>query len=294
MEIPVFPDSRQVKMEDKPWFDEFFRKRQPEVSSYTFTNIFAWREPYNTGLSRAGNAILVHYNHDGRRACLEPLADDPATAVRELLAEFGPGVQFVRISAEVAGRLPTDAGLKIEYDRDNADYLYLASDLIHLEGRKYDGKRNFINRVKSNSNCEYFKLDQRLALECREFAEAWCEERVCETTEGLRRELCAVWEMLSHFDELGLVGGAIRIDGAIVAFELGEALNDQTMVCHVEKADAKIDGLYQLINNEFAIHECADYKYINREQDLGLPGLRKAKESYHPVRLVDTYRILAS
>lgn len=293
MRIPPFPEAREVRLEDKPLFDEFFAKRQPEVSAYTFTNIFAWREPHSTGLSRAGDAILVHYGFDGRRHCLEPLADDPAGVIRDVLGAFGSDAGFVRVSAAVADQLKYDAGLTVEYDRDNADYLYLAADLIRLEGRRYDAKRNFINRLKSSHAYEYVRLNQQTALECHEFAQAWCEERVCQTVDGLRRELCAVWEMLTHFDALGLCGGAIRIDGSIVAFTLGEALNDQTLVCHVEKADSKIDGLYQLINNEFAIHEGAGFTYINREQDLGVPGLRKAKESYQPVRLVDAYRISA-
>jgi hypothetical protein len=291
MEIPEFPQMREVTLEDKPPLDHFFGKRQPEVSAYTFTNIFAWREPHETGLSRFGDAVIVHYNHHETRLCLEPLADDPAGIIRDVLSKFGSQVEFVRVSASTAHGLKGDDGLRLEHDRDNADYLYLADDLIRLEGRKYDAKRNFINRFKINGGYEYVTLDQHTALECHEFAQAWCEERVCETSEGLKRELCAIWEMLTNFEALGLCGGAIRMDGAIVAFTLGERLNDETLVCHVEKADSRIDGLYQLINNEFAIHEGARFRYINREQDLGIPGLRKAKESYHPVRLVEAYRV---
>lgn len=291
MDIPQLPESRKVVLEDKPMFDEFFSKRQPEISAYSFTNIFAWREPHNTELSRVDDAIIVHYNHKSLRYCLEPIAQDPAVVIEQVIKQFGSSVEFVRISSEVADKLKSDPMFRVDYDRDNADYLYLASDLIRLEGRRYDAKRNFISRLRANADYEYVKLDQNTAIESHEFAEKWCEERDCETSEGLKRELCAIWEMLTNFEALDLCGGAIRIDGAIVAFALGEALNDETLVCHVEKADSKISGLYQLINNEFAVHEAADYKYINREQDMGVPGLRKAKKSYQPVTLVDTYRV---
>ena len=88
--------------------------------------------------------------------------------------------------------------------------------------------------------------------------------------------------MLSNFTSLQIVGGAIKMLGRVVAFALGEKLNPQTMVVHVEKATPGIDGLYQLINNEFCAHEAREVAFVNREQDLGVPGLRKAKLSYHP------------
>lgn len=295
MNIPQFPDSREITLDDKPLFDELFRRTQPEISAYTFTNIFAWREPHTTGVSRIGDAVVVHYNDTGSRVCLEPVCDNPAVVIRETLMRFGEdNVTFGYVCKQTASRLNDDASVKVELDRDNSDYLYLASDLINLEGRRYDGKRNFISRLKASTDYEYVRLDGRAALECHKFAEEWCEERRCHTVEGLRKESCAVYQMLTHFDDLGLCGGGIRIGGAIAAFALGEALNAETLVCHVEKADGRINGLYQLINNEFAIHEGARFKYINREQDLGVPGLRKAKESYHPVRIVETYRVSLS
>lgn len=293
MKIPVFPDSREVTMDDKPLFDDYFGKRQPELSAYTFTNIFAWREPHRTGISRLGDAIIVHYNHLQKRLCLEPMVDDPAAVIEEVLKSHGAETEFVRVAGSVARQFRNAPGFEVELSRDHSDYLYLTSDLAKLEGRKYDGKRNYIARVRSSVDYEYVELDPELAMEAHEFAREWCEQRDCHSVEGLKEEHCAVWQMLKHFDELGIVGGAIRIDGAIKAFDLGEALNDETLVCHVEKADAAISGLYQLVNNEFAIHEGRDFRYINREQDLGIPGLRKAKESYHPVRLVEAYRVSA-
>ncbi len=292
MSIPEFPESRELKLEDKPLFDAIFAADPPELSAYTFTNIFAWRESYDTRLSRIGDCLLVHYNRDGRNVCLAPLGTDRAREViEEAFSRTGNvPVEFAYLPTAVVESFRRDKRYEIKPDRDNWDYLYESSDLIDLPGRRYDGKRNWLARAKSGSY-EYVVMDGKTAAECHEFAERWCEDRNCEEVDGLRREKCAVFQMLTNFDGLGISGGMIRINGDIVAFSLGEALNPETIVIHVEKADANIEGLYQLINNEFCIREAKRFKFVNREQDLGIPGLRKAKESYHPVRLVESWRL---
>ncbi|MGB9620323.1 MAG: DUF2156 domain-containing protein, partial [Armatimonadota bacterium] len=250
---------------------------------------------YNTQVSRVGECVLVHYNRRGVRRCLRPLSLGGRCSRPAIEQAFertgGTPTEFAYLPTSVADLFRGDPRYSIELDRDNWDYVYRASDLIELPGRKYDAKRNFINRLKSQRRYEYVVLTSDLADECWKFAERWCDEKLCESIEGLAAERRAVHEMLANFDALGLRGGAVRIDRRVVAFSLGEALNPETLVVHVEKADTSIDGLYQLINNEFCIHEAAGYRWVNREQDLGVPGLRKAKESYHPARLVETWRL---
>lgn len=293
MSIPEFPDSREILLDDKPIFDRLFAARPPEISAYTFTNIFAWRESHDAAVSRLGDHLIIHYNPAGRRICLEPLGDGPADqAIEDAFRRSGEhDMEFAYAHSATASLLRGSPACSIELDRDNADYLYLAEDLINLAGRKYDAKRNFINRFRLHNEYEYVTMTQETAFECIEFADYWCEERSCDTVEGLRKERCAVYQMLTSFDALRIRGGAIRVEGRIVAFCLGENLNPETLVVHVEKADPNIEGLYQLVNNEFCAHEATGLNYVNREQDLGVPGLRKAKESYHPVKLVETYRI---
>lgn len=287
--IPEFPDCREIALDDKPLFDAIFAAKQPEISAYTFTNIYAWRGAYDAVVSRVGDHVLVLCDLGDRLVSLEPLGEGPiAPVAEEAVRRTDRAMAFERLSAEAAAELESH-GFAIEPDRDNWDYVYLAEDLITLAGRKYDGKRNQIAHAKSQLvDYDYVRMDAAIAAECEDFADLWCEERHCETVEGLRRERCAIYQMLMNFDALGIVGGAIRADGRIVAFSLGEALNDETLVVHVEKADSRIEGLYQLINNEFCA-EARVYRYVNREQDLGVPGLRKAKESYHPARMVEAY-----
>lgn len=288
--IPEFPSSRPITLDDKPIFDAIFAAHPPEISAYTFTDIFAWREAHGTTISRLGEHTLVLSEIDSEMTCLQPLGEGPVRpVVEEMLRRVDQPVLFRRLSPEAASELES-AGLVVEADRDNWDYVYLAEDLINLAGRKYDAKRNFIARAKLQIDYEYVRMDADVALKCEDFADLWCIQRDCETVDGLRRERCAINQMLTNFAALGIVGGAIRANGAIVAFSLGEALNPDTLVIHVEKADTRIDGLYQLINNEFCKEEAEGLIHINREQDLGIPGLRKAKESYHPTLMIETFR----
>lgn len=290
MDFPEFPDSRRIALDDKPAFDACFAARPPELSAFTFTNIFAWREPNDSSVSRIGEHIIVQQSHAGQTVCLEPMGNgDPAPAIEEAFRRRA--IEFTRIHSHLADRLVHSPKFVAELDRDNSDYVYLASDLIDLPGRKFDAKRNFINKFESERSHEYLQMTHQTAQECMDFADYWCEEKSCETVEGMRKEHCAVYQILANFDALRLRGGAIRVDGAIVAFSLGELLNPRTLVVHVEKADPRIGGLYQVINNEFSRHEARSLEYVNREQDLGVSGLRKAKESYHPVRMVEAFTI---
>jgi hypothetical protein len=293
MTIPELPDARPLELSDKALFDRLFAERQPEVSQYTFTNIFGWRKGRNTQVSQLDGVVLVSVELPDRRVLLEPLGDgDRHSAMEECLDhEWGRRVEFKYLSWNTAALFQGDPGHEVLSDRDNSDYLYSAQDLIELPGRKYDAKRSFIRRFSSEHEYRYLEVTPELATECLEFEEHWCLDRSCQSDEGLSLEREAVVEMLESSPALGIRGGAIEAGGSIVAFALGEALNAETLVVHVEKADAKLTGVYAVINNEFCRHEAARFKYVNREQDLGIPGLRKAKQSYNPVRLVETFRV---
>ena len=130
-------------------------------------------------------------------------------------------------------------------------------------------------------------LTPALIPHCLELEEKWCEEHGCDEAESLEHERKALNFALRHFEELDLFGGTIWVDGEIVAFTYGAPINQDTFGSHIEKADSRVDGAYAIINQEFAKHLPERFKYVNREEDLGIPGLRKAKLSYHPVILLE-------
>jgi len=178
----------------------------------------------------------------------------------------------------------------IIYDRDNSDYLYNTSDLITLKGKKYDGKRNHINKFGRLHSFEYVPLECRYLDECTRIMEEWCRDKDCKCQEGDYCERYANIELLRNFRSLGCKGALIKMDGEFAAFTVGEQLNSDTAVIHIEKA-IQADGLYTVINQQFVMNEWSDTTYINREQDLGLEGMRKAKLSYHPCRMIDKYLV---
>jgi hypothetical protein len=131
-------------------------------------------------------------------------------------------------------------------------------------------------------------------VECfLDMQQEWCQLKDCKANPDLLREDYAVYQALTHFQELDYQGGAIIINGRVEAFALGEPLNENTAVIHIEKANQQVSGIYAAINQLFCLHAWSQMEYINREQDLGVEGLRKAKTSYHPHHLVNKYTLVA-
>jgi hypothetical protein len=185
----------------------------------------------------------------------------------------------------------TPAGMVANLDRDQSDYLYLTTELIQLSGRKYHRKRNHIKQFKEKYSYQYVPLTPEWIPECLRLETDWCDLRQCDVIQGLSNESAAIKEALTHFVDLGVRGGVILIEGKVQAFTLGEPLNPETVVIHIEKANPAHEGLYTMINQAFLENEWSGTSYVNREQDLGEEGLRKAKESYFPHHRVDKYTI---
>ena len=178
------------------------------------------------------------------------------------------------------------AGVRFKpVDRDQSDYVYRASDLIDLPGRKYQRKRNRVNKFKKSVEFEYRDLTENLVPRVTVLQEHWCHVRACHLDPGLFEEDNAVFEALTHFGRLDYSGGVIIIEDRVVAFSLGEPLNPDTAVIHIEKANPEVPGLYNAINQFFCRARWSEMKFINREQDLGVDGLREAKLGYQPDHL---------
>lgn len=294
-EVAPFPKKRPLEPEDKAFFDDLFEKYPPRISEFTFTNLFAWRHAYQFSISNLGDFILVISSKERALSLFDPIG--PPGKKKEIIErcfdlwqEDGK-IKFVRIPEETAALFRGSGPFKAEEDRDNFDYVYLTQDLISLKGKDFDGKRNFIKRFKDACAFTYKPLTKDNIKECLFFEEEWCLAKDCQRTEGLKKEREAMGEMLDNFSSLGIKGGMIEVNGKVEAVSLGEALNPETFVVHIEKANGKFIGIYQTINQMFCSQEASKYKTINREQDLGVPGLRKAKESYHPSAMVKKYTL---
>ncbi len=178
-------------------------------------------------------------------------------------------------------------------DRNNCDYVYLRDDLANLSGRKFHGPKNHVNRfIKDHPDYTYEPITPANLEECLAYGRKWCEERA-NTDESIMYEDEAIEEAFKGFAALKLRGGLIRYDGNVQAFSFGEKMVGSDMaVIHVEKADPQVNGLFNIINRDFVRNAWPDVKYINREEDMGKPGLRRAKESLCPAFLINKYNII--
>ena len=275
-------------LDDRELVRDFFTRFPPNISEHTFANLFAWAEHRPVAWAVLDDALCVVQEPDGDRSLLGPLRGDLALAdAVDRLVEEGIKV-FGRLPEEAARELE-ERGLEVVPDRDNSDYVYRREDLAELAGRDYHREKNLVNRCLSRYDCEYEEVTADNLDEVAEMQDRWCDEKDCGEDRGLCAEYRAIRRTLEHYGALDLIGAAVRIEGRIEAYSVGEVLRPDTGVVHFEKAMTEFDGLYQVINQWFCRDALPEVEFVNREQDLGIPGLRRAKESYNPHHMVDKY-----
>ena len=292
---------RKISLEDKPSFDRILGNLQPEISDLTFTNLLMWQCNYGLLVSYLEGLdywiLMAKPPHPKWKPFFLPPVGDwsdqtvleeayrliKETAVAE---EFEP--QLRRIPKTLASKLvQINPSLATKLEKNTSDYLYSAADLIDLAGRKYHSKRNHLNKFLRQYNWEYQAMTPAIAQECLNIESAWFDVRDPEPC--TENEAMAI--VLRNFQSLGVIGGVIKVDGVIQALTVGERLNRNTAVIHIEKANTEYDGAYAAINHEFAAREWSKMEFINREEDMGIEGLRKAKHSYYPVRMVEKFTV---
>ena len=293
---------KNLTLEDKPIIDRYFKQVQPRNSECTFTNLFIWRDCYEVQWAIVDGLLVIKPGQQDETWILQPYGDYTACDLRSVFAQLdeyfsAQGLPFImRAVTEPFAQLLEEEypGLfYFEDERDLADYLYLGDDLRELKGRKYHSKRNHLSNFRKNyTDYVYEPMTKDMIDEVWAYLEDWCRQKSCSGSldSGLHCEQKAIKEALAYFEQLDYTGAVIRLEGKIAAFTLGEQLNDDTVVVHVEKANGDITGLYSAINQEYLQHEWQEMMYVNREEDTGAEGLRKAKLSYHPVELVKKYK----
>ncbi|HEY3348089.1 MAG TPA: phosphatidylglycerol lysyltransferase domain-containing protein [Nitrospirota bacterium] len=296
--IPKYPEFRPIQLEDRQRFEGIFKAMQPEISEYNFTNLFMFRHVHEYRISELnGNIAILAKSYSGRHYFLPPLGENmvPETidAMIEHLKCQGCDQKVAIASREFIDKYIKDSTkYAFEYDEDNADYVYSASDLATLPGRKFHDKKNFLNRfLKSYPNHEYRRLTAELIPQAKELVVRWCQEKCSLEVPSTVGETEATLYALDNMDNLSSIGGTVLVNGKVEALAIGEPLNDHTAVVHVEKANSEFSGLYQFMASEFIAQEFKGYEFVNREQDLGEPNLRKSKLSYNPVKMVEKYTI---
>jgi len=292
MAIPVFPEFKTMDLTIRDEVNSFLSRYPLEASEYTFTNIFAFSAAYDFRISILGGSLIILKTH-APVSLFCPVGDSPdIDMLFDYLKKRGDKPRIERVPESFVKKYIEGSGkYSAVEEREHFDYVHDVKELIELSGRRFHDKKNKVNKFRKEFKYEYIPMTASLVKECIEFEDYWCAERDCEKDEGLSREKCAILKMLKNFDALRLIGGVIRLGNKIAALTLAEGYLPDTLVIHVEKANPDIPGLYQIINQEFLMHEGAGYAFVNREQDLGIQGMRSAKMSYNPVKFIKKYMV---
>ncbi|MDR2499220.1 MAG: phosphatidylglycerol lysyltransferase domain-containing protein [Tannerellaceae bacterium] len=265
----------------------------------SFANMCSWHFLYKSEYTEVDGFLLIRFRIeiDGSYVYVFPIGNGDIRSVISLLEEdslrYGRPLSILgvtQVSKAILEETYPD-GFTFESDPSYCDYIYLREDLVNLTGKKYQPKRNHINRFRKQYNYRYLDISSELVPECLRLESQWYKANSAgDYQRALQYERRSMTFALNHADEIGLAGGAICVEEQIVAFAFGAPINANTFGVHVEKADVSFDGAYSVINQEFAAHIPQNFIYINREEDLGIPGLRQAKRSYHPTILLEKYR----
>lgn len=284
---------REPELSDREWAVKLLSLSGFRGCLYTFGNNYVWKDVYNVKICRFGSFYLLQ-NTDhtsGAPRFLFPAGEGDIRQVVTALREYCDGLGIpllMTANRECAGLLKElYPDISCEPDRDGFDYVYNSADLAELKGRKYHSKRNHLNRFYENS-WSFEPITPDNVSYCREVLDRWL---AADDDPDKRQEAEVVNRSLDNYRALCYSGGLLTVNGEPQAFTFGESSSEDTFVVHAEKALLDYQGAYAAVNCEFAKTLADRYRYINREEDTGSEGLRKAKLSYHPAFLEEKYLI---
>jgi len=287
-----------ITIDDKDTITAYTRSSDFLNCDFAFSNMCSWRFLYDSEFAIDEDFLFIRFYMDKKnkrhRCYMIPIGNgDLKQAIKKIENEAEENKHSLCIfgitppsKEKIENMLPNFFTFKAE--RNYFDYIYLREDLSALKGKKFQPKRNHINKFKKNYAFTYTPITPDMVTECLALEQKWMLSNHSEKdAESINFENRSMVFALNNFNALDLTGGAIIVENEMVAFTYGSPINHYTFGIHVEKADIRFDGIFSVINQEFAARLPEQYLYINREEDLGLPGLRKSKLSYQPVILLE-------
>ncbi len=290
---------KDVAITDKAWIDPIIKAGDGISCAQSFSNLFLWREAYAQKVARINDYLVVKVGRYDNRVCYGyPVGTGDITPVITALmqdaAENGAPFVILGVQPQHQAELETLFPDKFDFtpDRDSWDYVYDIEKLISLSGKKLHGKRNHIARFRDSDNWSFEEMTVENIPDCQKMNREWCRKNGCSDDPSLVKEAAAVQMAFENFTALGLEGGVLRRDGEVIAFTMGCKLCCNTFVTHIEKAYGEIQGCYPMVNQQFALQikeKHPEIMFVNREEDMGEEGLRRAKLSYQPAKMVEKH-----
>lgn len=285
-----------VGLQHKSLFDECFQFEGMESSSDSFGNVFLWDILCRRNIARLGDRLGVEYlcpmgifyAYPAGRGDLSAAIE----ALRQRAGEQGVSLLLRGVAEPQRRQLETALPGRFEFepDRDSADYIYDINAIAALAGKKLHGKRNFCNRFENTHTWRFMELTPALFEDCRSLLKTWDAEK----NGGDVQENTAIETALRCWDTLGFSGGVLYAEDEPVAFTIGERLSETTVDVHFEKARDDVPGAYPMVAREYARllrDRHPELRYLNREEDMGIPNLRRAKEEWYPAFLLEKYTV---
>ncbi|UCH22380.1 MAG: DUF2156 domain-containing protein [Deltaproteobacteria bacterium] len=265
------------------------------ASDYSFANLWGWEEEYGLQWAWHDNLVWLKQTKPSN-VYWAPVGQWTQVDWNKIFENIDQHTVFTRIPEELINIWRPSLGdrIRIEEERRNWDYIYSLEELIELKGNRFHKKRNLLNQFIKKYDYKFVNFGPELVEPAMAMQEDWCNWRNCESSEILAAENRAVLKIFMNWDKLvDLTGGAILVDNMIVAYTVAEKYSPDTVLIHYEKGCPDYKGVYQAINQMFLAHLTEAFKWVNREQDLGEEGLRKAKLSYNPVEFLRKYRVIS-
>jgi uncharacterized protein len=289
-------DFKPITMQSKPFFDSHYEMYPPIHSDNVFTTLVAWQDYAHYTYALIDDVLIIRATVNDFNYFRPPSGTYKKELFDELLElnnSLQPQSQISMITENVKQWMEnTYHSYTFKPLPEYADYVYRAEDLAQLQGSDYRKIRNRLNKFVKNITYKKEMITEENIPEVKKFLKRWCIWRDCEDDPLLQYEKKAIMFSIDHFKDLGLSGIAIRVNDKIEAVCMFEKMNPDTIVVHFEKGSPYYDGIYKLINRETAELVKNNVTYINRESDMGNPGLRKAKESYRPDHMINVYQLI--
>jgi predicted GNAT family N-acyltransferase len=284
-------DFHPVTVADKPLFEYYILSSEEQNCDLNFANILCWSDTYHTEIAEVENSLVIRFDNGGTKCYMQPFCIGDKSLIIELLRQdaFAQRVplRLYGLSHEWRKFLEENYPSEFAFDVPRAlcDYIYRTEDLANLQGRKYQPKRNHINHFVARNDWRVEPLSKANIKDCLALNNKWLQGREIGETELAEQR--AIHRAFDNFDALGLRGLVLYANGAPAAFSYGTPITNKTFCTHIEKYDGEVQGAATMINRLMAQSLEEEFEFINREDDLGLEGLRFAKMSYYPTLLLD-------
>lgn len=293
---------KKVELQDQKLISDYFKEIPPYFVEHSFTTLLAWQEAYDFQFALDEDYIFIKNTYNGITSLFPPFSQNGKNSVTKYekalkkIIDFCESLNLPCILSEVGDKeLPLiekamPEMFTVQRDRNNANYIYKVEDLVKLEGKKYQSKRNHLNSFKRNYPFyKYVPLTQDLVAACKDTMKRWAQDNNVTNVTTVNQEKTAIELLLDNMTILNLKGACIMLGGQVEAFTIGEKIREDLAYIIIEKANAAYKGLYAAINQMFLAESWSDCVYVNRAEDMGLANLRRTKQSYLPYELAMKY-----